>query len=131
MSTEIINEKLKTVKFKGAAWDIEFEPNISSISRLKLQAQAHTEENNFQVKTENGNLVFSFGDASTHAGSFVFEPGVKTKLKQNWSWPISQVMSILNLDGDKRMKIADAGAMMISVDSGLAEYEYILPAQSK
>lgn len=131
MSTEIINEKLKTVKFKGANWDIEFEPSLSSISRLKLQAQAHSEENNFQVKTESGNLVFSFGDASTHAGSFVFESRVKTKLKQNWAWPVAQVMSILNLDGDKTMKIADAGAMMITVDSGLAEYEYILPAQSK
>lgn len=131
MSTEVINEKLKTVKFKGANWDIEFQPSIAAINRLKLQAQAHNEENNFQVKTENGNLVFSFGDASTHAGSFVFEPGIKTKLKQNWTWPVAKVMSILNLDGDKTMKIADAGAMMITVDSGLAEYEYILPAQSK
>jgi hypothetical protein len=40
-------------------------------------------------------------------------------------------MSILGLSGDKTMKISDAGAMMITVDSGLAEYNYILPAQSK
>jgi hypothetical protein len=40
-------------------------------------------------------------------------------------------MSILNLPGDKSMKISDAGAMQITVDSGLAEYNYILPAQSK
>ena len=131
MSTEVINEKLKTVKFKGATWDIEFEPHQAAISRLKLQAQVHTEENNFQVRTENNNLVFAFGDASSHTGSFVFEPGVSKKLKQNWAWPVSQVQAILNLDGDKTMKIADAGAMMITVDSGLAEYEYILPAQSK
>jgi hypothetical protein len=131
MSTEVINEKLKTVKFKGANWDIQFQPTISSIGRLKLQAQAHNEENTFQVKTENGNLIFSFGDASTHAGSFVFESGVNNKLKHNWTWPVSQVISILNLDGDKTMKISDAGAMMITVDSGLAEYEYILPAHSK
>lgn len=131
MNSEIINEKLKTVKFKGATWDIELEPTVASIARLKLQASAHTEENVFQVKTEDGNLVFFFGDASTHAGSFVFHPGVKGKLKQSWAWPVTQVMSILNLDGDKTMKIADAGAMMITVDSGLATYDYILPAQSK
>lgn len=131
MNQEIINEKLKTVKFKGATWDIEFEPSIAAVSRLKLQAAAHSEENVFQVKTDNGNLVFSFGDASTHAGSFVFEPSVKAKLKQTWAWPVAQVVSILNLDGDKTMKIADAGAMMITVDSGLAIYDYILPAQSK
>jgi hypothetical protein len=29
------------------------------------------------------------------------------------------------------MKIADAGAMQITVDSGVAVYDYILPAQSK
>lgn len=131
MSSEIISEKLKTVKFKGATWDIDFEPTVASIGRLKLQAQAHSEENTFQVKTEDGNLVFFFGDASTHAGSFVFQPDVKGKLKQNWAWPVQQVMSILNLDGDKTVKIADAGAMMITVDSGMAEYNYILPAQSK
>ena len=131
MNSEIINEKLKTVKFKGATWDIDFEPSMASIGRLKLQAQAHNEENVFQVKTDNGNLVFFFGDASTHAGSFTFQADVKGKLKQSWAWPVQQVMSILNLDGDKTMKIADAGAMMITVDSGLAEYNYILPAQSK
>jgi hypothetical protein len=131
MNQQIVNEKLKSVKFKGAQWDIEFQPSMASISRLKLQAQAHSEETAFQVKTDSNNLVFYFGDANTHAGSFVVESNVKAKLKQNWSWPVSQVMSILNLDGDKIMKIADAGAMMISVNSGLASYDYILPAHTK
>jgi len=131
MNQQIINEKLKTVKFKGASWDIELEPSLAAITRLKLQSQVHSEEPVFQVKTENGNLVFFFGDASTHAGSFIFEAGVTGKLKQVWSWPISQVLNILSLDGDKVMKIADAGAMMITVNSGLASYDYILPAQAK
>ena len=131
MSAEIINEKLKSVKFKGAAWDIEFSPSVTSIQKLKFQSQAHSEESVFQVKTDSGNLIFSFGDVSTHAGSFTFQSDVKGKLKSTWSWPVQQVMSILNLSGDKTVKIADAGAMMITVDSGMAEYNYILPAQSK
>jgi len=131
MNTEIINEKLKSVKFKGTSWDIEFAPSVNSIQRLKFQSQAHTEETVFQVKTDGGNLVFSFGDASTHAGSFVFQSNVNGKLKSTWSWPVVQVMSILALNGDKTMKISDAGAMQITIDSGLAEYNYILPAQSK
>jgi hypothetical protein len=131
MSAEIINEKLKSVKFKGASWDVEFEPSMSAISRLKLQAAVHTEETVFQVRTEDDNLIFFFGDASTHAGSFVFQPNVGGKLKHTWSWPVSQVQSILGLDGKVTMKIADAGAMQITVDSGVAEYNYILPAQSK
>ena len=131
MNTEIINEKLKSVKFKGATWNIEVEPSVASIQRLKFQANAHSEESVFQVKTEDNNLIFSFGDASTHAGEFVFEPNVSGKLKSTWAWPVIQVMSILALLGDKTMKISDAGAMQITVDSGLAEYNYILPAQSK
>jgi hypothetical protein len=131
MSTEIINEKIKSVKFKGANWDIEFQPSVTSIQRLKLQAQVHSEESIFQVKMENKNLVFSFGDASTHAGSFVFQGNPGGKLKNIISWPVQQVLAILNLSGDCVMKISDQGAMQITVDSGLAEYNYILPAQTK
>jgi len=131
MNSEVIAEKMKTVKFKGAKWDIEFEPSVASIQKLKFQAAAHTEEPIFQVSTDNGSLVFSFGDASSHAGSFVFQSGVSGKLKQSWGWPVAQVQSILNLAGDKTIRIADAGALQIVVDSGIAEYEYILPAQSK
>ncbi len=131
MAAELINEKLKSVKFKGASWEVEFEPSVAAISRLKLQSAAHSEETVFQVRTEDNNLVFFFGDASTHAGSFVFQHDVGGKLKHTWSWPVAQVQSILNLDGKITMKIADAGAMQITVDSGVAVYDYILPAQSK
>ena len=116
MNSDIINEKLKTVKFKGAAWAIEFVPTMASIQKLKFQASAHTEETTFQVSTDNSNLVFSFGDASTHAGSFVFQGNVTGKLRQVWSWPVTQVMSILNLTGDKTMRISDVGAMQITVE---------------
>ena len=131
MNQDIINEQLKSVKFKGAKWDIEFQPSMASIQRLKFQANAHSEELTFQVKTEGNDLVFSFGDASTHAGSFIFQAGIDGKLRQTWSWPVNQVQSILNLNGDITMRIADAGALNITVDSGIAVYEYILPAQSK
>jgi hypothetical protein len=131
MNQDIINERLKSVKYKGSSWDIEFQPSVASIQRLKFQAQAHTEETVFQITTKDDNLVFSFGDASTHAGSFIFQAGITGKLKQAWSWPVNQMMSILNLSGDITMKITDQGALQITVDSGLAEYNYILPAQSK
>ena len=131
MSTEIINEKLKSVKFKGSNWDIDFEPKLAAIHRLKLQAAAHVEETVFTVKTEDNNLVLYFGDANSHAGSFVFESGVKGELKNTWSWPIQQVISILSLDGKVKMSISDQGAMQITVDSGIGQYNYILPAQTK
>ena len=131
MNQDIINDRLKTVKFKGATWEVDFQPTVTAIQRLKYQAAAHTEEQVFQVSTEGSDLVFHFGDASTHAGSFTFQSGITGKLKQKWSWPVTQVQSILALSGDITMKIADAGALNITIDSGSAVYEYILPAQSK
>jgi hypothetical protein len=131
MNKAIIEEKLKTVKFKGASWEVQFKPAVAALQRMKLMSAAHSEEPIFTVKTEDKNLVFYFGDASTHAGSFVFQHDVTGTLKHSWSWPVAQVQSVLNLDGDVTMSISDQGAMMISVDSGLAKYDYILPAQSK
>ena len=64
-------------------------------------------------------------------GNFVYHPGVNGQLKRAWSWPAQQVMSILALTGDKTIRISDDGAAKITVDSGLAVYNYILPAQSK
>jgi len=131
MNKAIIEEKLKTVKFKGASWAVTFKPSMASIARMKLMSAAHTEEPTFNVMTKNDNLVFSFGDASTHAGEFVFQHGVEGTLTHTWSWPVAQVQAILGLDGDATMSISDQGAMMISVDSGMVKYDYILPAQSK
>jgi len=119
------------VKFKGAAWNVEFEPSVAAIARMKLQSAAHSDEPVFSVSTQDSNLVFAFGDASTHAGEFVFQHGVEGTLSHTWSWPVQQVQSILNLDGDITVSISDQGAMQITVDSGLAKYDYILPAQSK
>ena len=88
MVTEIINEKLKSVKFKGANWNVNFSPSIASINRMKLQSAAHSEETVFTVKVEETNgtsdLVFHFGDANTHAGKFVFQNAVEGTLAHAW-----------------------------------------------
>ena len=131
MNKAIIEEKLKTVKFKGAAWNVEIAPTQAAIARMKLMSAAHSEEPTFNVTTKDSNLIFSFGDASTHAGEFVFQHGVEGALQHTWSWPVAQVQSILSLDGDLTMSISDQGAMKITVNSGIATYDYILPAQSK
>ena len=131
MVANVINDKLKTPKFKGATWHIEFEPQAASIMRLKMQAQANAEEPNFQARTEDGHLKFLFGDHSTHGGNFVFHHDVGGTLKRTWSWPVVQFTSILSLTGDKTVRISDDGVAKITVDSGLGVYNYFLPAQSK
>ena len=131
MSKEVVEEKLKSVKFKGVNWDITMEPNSASIARFKMQAQANSEETVFVAKTEGSDLKFFFGDHSTHAGNFVFQHDVGGAVTRGWAWPVEQVSKILSLGGDTTFKFSDDGVAEIVVDSGLAEYRYLLPAQSK
>ena len=131
MSKAIAEEKVKNVTFKGTAWNVEFEPTIAGIQRLKKQASANSEEEHFTMTTVNGDLKINFGDPSTHSGNFVFQSGVTGTLNKTWNWPVKVFMAILDLPGDKTIKIADAGATEITVDSGLATYRYLLPANAK
>jgi hypothetical protein len=121
MLAAIVNDKLKTVKFKGVKWGVEIEPTVAAIQRMKFQAQANSEETTFIARTEKNNLVFYFGDHSSHSGNFVFQHDVTGTLSKAWSWPVSAVIGILSLAGDKTLKISDEGAAMITVDSGIAE----------
>jgi len=132
MTAEVVAEKLKTAKpKKSPTWVIEFEPAVSGIQRLKMQTQVHSDQRLFQVRTDKDMLKLSFGDHSTHAGEFVFHSGITGTLTKSWCWPARQVISILDMAGDKIMRISDEGLAEITVDSGLAVYRYALLAQTK
>jgi hypothetical protein len=131
MVSSVINEKLKSVKFRGVPWDIEIEPSVAGIQRMRFQTQANSEESSFIAKTNKNNLEFHFGVASTHAGNFVFHQGINGKLTANRSWPVAVFNTILALPGDKMVKFADQGAAQITVDSGQALYSYTIPALTK
>lgn len=131
MSQNLVEERVKAVTFRGATWNVEFEPTVAGIMRLKKQASANSNESNFTTKTENGDLKVFFGDPSTHSGNFVFQPSVIGTLSRQWQWPVKVFLSIMDLPGDKTVRISDQGAAEITVDSGIAVYQYLLPAQSK
>jgi hypothetical protein len=133
MNAEIINEKLKTVKFKGVKWDVEIEPTVASVQRFNFQSVANTEHNSFVVRTEDNNLIFTFGDQASHGGEFVFASDVKGTLNKGWSWPVAQVLQILKLSDSAKVTLhfSNEGAMMVTVDSGLGKYQYIIPAQAQ
>jgi hypothetical protein len=131
MVSEVISDKLKTVKMKTLKWNVELEPTVASIQKMKFQAQANSEETTFIVKTEGNKLKFFFGDHSSHAGDFVFADGITGTLSKGWPWPVGAVIGILSLPGDKKMHFSDEGAAQITVNSGIATYNYLLPAQSK
>ena len=133
MNADIINEKLKTVKFKGVKWDVEIEPSVASVQRFNFQSVANTEHNSFVVRTEEGNLIFTFGDQGSHGGEFVFASDVKGNLNKGWSWPVAQVLQILKLSDSAKVMLhfSNEGAMQVTVDSGLGKYQYIIPAQAQ
>lgn len=132
MNTEIINEKLKTIKFKGVKWDVEVSPTLQSVQRFNFQASANTEHTTFIAKTENGNLKFVFGDQSTHGGEFIFATDVKGNLNKAWTWPVASVLAILKIADSNNSTIgfSNEGAMQVTLDSGLAVYKYIIPANA-
>ena len=132
MNTEIINEKLKTVKFRGVKWDVEINPTVQSIQRFQFQASANTEHTTFLAKTDGDKLKFTFGDQSTHGGEFIFAAGVSGNLNKGWTWPVASVLSILKIADANNAKVSfsNEGAMQIELDSGIATYKYIIPAQA-
>ena len=131
MSSEVVSEKAKNVKFKGTTWNVEFTPTVAGIQRLKMQAQANAEEPTFQVNTTGNDLIFKFCDHSTHSGNFVFQSGVTGTLSKSWAYPVAAVIAILNLAGDKTFRISDDGVAQITVNTGIATYDFKLPAQTK
>lgn len=131
MARALVEDKVKNVNFKGATWNVEFEPSVVGIQLLKTQSSIHNQELHFTTKTENGNLKVYFGDHSSHSGHMVFQSNVTGTLTKTWSWPVKIFLSIMDLPGTKTIRIADAGVAEITVDSGLAVWRYLLPAQSK
>lgn len=132
MNQAIIEEKLKTVKFRGAKWEVEVSPALNAIQRFQFQAGANTEHTTFLAKTDGDILKFTFGDQSTHGGEFTFATGITGKLTKTWAYPVNAVLSILKAAdvNNTVMSFSDSGAMQITLDSGLATYKYIVPAQA-
>lgn len=132
MNTKVINEKLKNVTFKGVKWDVEIEPSMSAVQRFTFQAAANNEHTTFLAKTDGDKLKFIFGDAASHGGEFVFATDVTGKLTKGWTWPVAPVLSILKASdvNNTKMSLSNEGALQITLDSGVATYKYIIPAQT-
>lgn len=131
MDKAVVESKVPNVVFKGTKWDTDFEPTIAGIQRLKKQSMLHSDDEVFKTQLTNGNLQVTFGNPANYSGNFVFHSGLSGSLSKTLGWPVKQFISIMDLLGDKHIYITDQGAMRITVDSGIADYEYLLPAQSK
>ena len=130
MASNIIENIEPVLKFNVTSWPIEFVPTVAAQQRLKYQTSANPEEKSVTFRIEGGEVKAMLGDSSSHSGSFVFQTGVDPKAKETIVVPVLVVNSILALNGDKKMRMGGPG-MMISVDSGIANYDYIIPMLTK
>jgi hypothetical protein len=117
-------------------WDVTFTPSKAKIQEFAGLAGLYSQfDQFFSVKTKDGSLVFSIGEegSATHRASLVFEQEIEGELKGELLWPISQFLSILkSADGNEHfVGITSKGALLVSVTTELATYNYILPARRR
>ena len=118
-------------KFGGADWDIVIKPTKQAIDLLATQASFGVEEY-FGVKTEGDVLYLTFGDQSSQA-VIEFATDVKGTMTKPWLWNVSSTLSILKFseNAECTMSFLDKGALQITLKTGLAEYNYIMPAKAR
>jgi len=133
MAEATINELIKVPAFKGATWDITITPTLKSIATLSTHHGILSGyEKRFMVSVNaKGTLSFGIGAGPTDKTNIPFATSVTGTLKHQWTYPLSQVISILKLSDNASsvvMSFSDAGALKIDIDSGIGKYTYILPA---
>ena len=62
----------------------------------------------------------------------MFATNVAGKLTKGFTWPFNAILIILKIAdvNNCTLSISDSGALQITLDSGLAVYKYIIPAQA-
>jgi hypothetical protein len=132
MSETMVNEQIKVPPFKGATWNVTITPEKQKITELSyMQGTLGGFEKRFVVSVDKGVLIFSVGTGPTDRVNLPFASNVQGTLKHQWSWPLTQVLSILKLtdtSSTATMSFSDMGALKIDIDSGAGKYSYILPA---
>lgn len=132
MSESMINEQVKVPPFKGATWDVTITPTKASIDRLSTNfGIIGGFEKRFIVNVDKGTLKFNVGSGPTDRTTVPFATDVTGNLKHQWTYPLSQVLSILKLADTAStctMSFSDMGALKIDIDSGIGKYSFILPA---
>lgn len=131
MSAEVINQQLTQVTFKGADFDVNIVPSDKNISDLDYFNGVLSQfDSTFRPATEGGDLYFYIGDANGDRTKVLIKKSVEGEINHAHKWPLGIVLKILKLgNADTVMSINQKGLLQIVVNSGLAEYQYLLPAK--
>jgi len=133
MLADVINQQLKSIKFKGAEFDINIVPTQKNLKDLGyFNSVLGGYEANFAPKTDGTQLFFHIGDGVSDRTKILISNDIDGSITKDWRWPLDIVLRILKLSdsGNCVMSINDQGLLQIIVDSGISKYTYLLPAKS-
>jgi len=133
MLADVINQQLKEIKFKGAAYDLEIVPTEKNYRDLGyFESALGKYEGQFTPKIENGDLYFYIGDNGGDRSKVLIQSGVTGTLAREYAWPLSIVLKIMKLGTNGTIKMSfnsNKGLLEILINSGIGEYKYLLPSK--
>ena len=114
-------------KFSGLPWDVVIEPTNRSIDLLATQAGFNVEKF-FGVTIDDSTMYLTFGN--TAMVEFAYD--VDGEITRAWTWELKKVLDVLKLSSDAEctMSFSNKGALQVTLNTGLAEYNYIIPAKA-
>lgn len=133
MLADVINQQLKSIKFKGAEFDINIVPTAKNLKDLGyFNTILSSYEAMFSPSTDGTELYFNIGDGISDRAKVLVSGSIEGVISKDWKWPLDVVLRILRLgnSGNCVLSINDQGLLQIKVDSGLGVYTYLLPAKS-
>lgn len=127
----------KQPNFNASQFDITVQPSKLNTQEFKELTSVFgaVAGNKFTPYTENGELKFTLGSATTsnHNSEFAFCAIDAGALQGNYKYPIDATLRALSIgDGAQKctMQLTGKGAMVIEVQSGLSSFKYIFPGHS-
>lgn len=136
MGKNIVDQQVQTVKFKGAKWDVSFQPTKAKVQEMTQKAAVYGSiEPMFSMKSDGQDLIVQFGSdaGGGHFGKMVLAPGGGSGMKDGWAWPLDKFLAVLKhgMAGECTVQLSNQGAAMITVDTGMGKFDYILPGHAK
>ena len=129
MVSSLIEEQLKTIKFKGVEWDITVQPTQQNLKDLTyFNGIMGGFEPTFVAKTDGDTLKFYIGDGANDRVEIPFAQNVQGKLTKGWAWQLAQVLSILKLSDNRQASMSSSDPRCYAdtpLIPGTATYDYI------
>ena len=133
MPASIIDAQLGNIEYVGAEdYDVSIVPTQKNLKDLTaINSILGQYESMFTPKVEDGALYFHVGDQGGDRSKIKVSDVAGGELTREFNWPLDVVLKILRLgDGSNvALQIMNQGVLKITVDSGISEYKYYLPAQ--